>query len=136
MRIATVFFPGKNRTRLVSFAKALAEGIESQGHSVDIVDGSRDVNARLSMYQYIAVGTEPISLFGGKIPPKVGEFLKNSGVVGGKKCFAFVMKKPLGAAKALTRLMNTMESEGMFLRYSEVIGSTSEAEAIGKRLQI
>ncbi|TVR01853.1 MAG: hypothetical protein EA403_10050 [Spirochaetaceae bacterium] len=136
MRIALVFFPGKNRNRIVSTCKSLAAGIESQGHSVDLIDGSRDVNTKLSIYQYIVVGTEQTSLFGGKVSPKVSEFLKSAGMVTGKKCFAFVLRKPIGAPKALARLMKTMEAEGMFLREQAVISSPGEAEAFGKRLQI
>ena len=136
MRIALVFFPGKNRNRIVSTGKSLAAGIESQGHTVDLVDGSRDVNTKLSIHQYIVVGTEQISLFGGRVSPKIGEFLKNAGMVTGKKCCAFVLSKPIGAQKALARLMKTMEAEGMFLREQAVISSPGEAEAFGKRLQI
>lgn len=116
--------------------KSLAAGMESQGHSVDLIDGSRDVNTKLSIYQYIVVGAEQVSLFGGKVPPKVSEFLKSAGMVTGKKCFAFVLRKPIGASKALARLMKTMEAEGMFLREQAVISSPGEAEAFGKRLQI
>lgn len=136
MRIATVFFPGKHRERLQAVAQSLAHGIESQGHQVDLIDVSRDRNSKLTVYQYVAVGTEQLSFFGGKIPLPITEFLKNAGMVAGKKSFAFVLKRPVGASKALSRLMKVMEAEGMFIRFSEVVGSTGEAEAVGKRLHI
>jgi hypothetical protein len=103
---------------------------------VDIIDGDRDVNARLTIYQYIAVGTEPTSTLGGKIPDKIGQFLSSSGMVAGKRSYAFVTKSAFGAAKALARLMKSMEKEGMFLKYSSVLSSPQEAEEIGKRLHI
>jgi hypothetical protein len=136
MRVATVFFPHGNRERLMHLAKALSRGIELQGHEVDLVDGSRDVNTKLSIYGYIAVGTEGTNLFGGKIPSRVSEFLGSAGMVAGKKCFAFVPKRLIGGGRTLKRLMNVMEHEGMFLKLSDSLSSVEEAEEIGKRLSI
>lgn len=136
MRIATVFFPDRNRDRLMNIAKSLSQGMEANGHQVDLVDGSRDVNTKLTIYEYIAVGTEQTNFFGGKIPERVSYFLREAGIVGGKKCFAFVLKRPIGSMKTLNRLMKAMEHEGMFLKLSDVIASAGEAEAIGKRLSI
>ena len=136
MRAAVVFFASNSRERILNIARALARGIESQGHQVDIVDGNRDVNTKLTIYQYIAVGTEPLSSLGGKVPTKVGQFLNSSGMVSGKRSFAFVTKNLAGAGKALSRLMKNMEKEGMFLKFSAVISSAQEAEEIGKRLHV
>jgi menaquinone-dependent protoporphyrinogen IX oxidase len=136
MRTAVVFFATNARDRILNIARSLARGIESQGHQVDIIDGNHDVNAKLTMYQYIAVGTEPLSNFSGKVPEKVGHYLSSSGMVAGKRCFAFVTKNVFGAAKALGRLMKGMEKEGMFLKYSTILNSPQEAEEIGKRLHI
>jgi hypothetical protein len=136
MRIGVVFIAEKNRDKLLSLAKALARGVEAQGHQADVLDGSRDTSTKLTIYNYIAVGTEPISLFGGKIPDRVAQFLSSAGMVSGKRCFAFVPKKPLGSTKALFRLMKAMEQEGMFLKSSEILQSDVEAEEIGKRLKL
>ena len=136
MRIAVVFFPASQRNKLLEIAKSLGRGIESQGHQVDLIDGTRDVNTKLTIYEYIAIGTEQLNLFGGRIPPKLSEYLKNAGIVGGKKSFAFVLKRPLGTSKTLRSLMSAMESEGMFLRVSDVLASPEGAEAVGKRLKI
>ncbi|NBB91300.1 MAG: hypothetical protein GVY23_08860 [Spirochaetes bacterium] len=136
MRVAIVFLPHGNRDRLMRLAKALSRGVEAQGHEVDLVDGSRDVNTKLSVYGYIAIGTETTSFFGGKIPPRVAEFLGSAGMVAGKKCFAFVPKRPIGGGRTLKRLMNVMEHEGMFLKLSDSLSSVEEAEEIGKRLSI
>ena len=136
MRAAVVFFATNSRDRILNITRSLARGIESQGHQVDIIDGVHDVNAKLTMYQYIAVGTEPAGNFGGKIPEKVGQFLNSSGMVAGKRSFAFVTKNLSGASKALSRLMKSMEKEGMFIKFSAVLSSAQEAEEIGKRLHI
>ncbi|MFP4114325.1 MAG: hypothetical protein ACOC2Y_03000 [Spirochaetota bacterium] len=136
MRVAIVFVPQAKREKLLEISKALANGIEAQGHKVDLVDASRDVTTKLTIYEYIAVGTEVVSLFGGKIPSKVSEFLRVSGIVSGKRSFAFVTKKAIGAEKGLQRLMKQMESEGMFLKFSDVLSSPAQATEIGKRLKI
>ena len=136
MRVAVIFVPQNKREKLLEISKALASGIQSQGHQVDIVDASRDVNTKLTIYEYIAIGTEVVSLFGGKIPAKVSEFLRASGMVVGKRAFAFVTKKAIGADKGLQRLMKQMEGEGMFLKFSDVLSSSAEATEIGKRLKI
>ena len=116
MRVAVIFFSGKSRDKLLKISKSLAAGIESQGHQVDIVDGDHDVNTKLTIYKYLAIGTESISIFGGKIPEKVTHFLSQAGVVTGKRSFAFVLKTFFGSTRALFRLMRGMEKEGMYLK--------------------
>ena len=136
MRVVIVFFSEGKRDKLLEISRALASGIEAQGHTVDLVDGAHDVNSRLTVYEYIVVGTEIVSNFGWKIPDKVGQFLKSSGMIAGKRSFAFVLKGRLGVTKGLQRLMKVMEGEGMFLKFSEILTSAAEAAEIGKRLRI
>lgn len=136
MRIAAVFFAGKNRNRLLDVTKALSRGLESQGHQVDIIDGNRDVNAKLTIYGYIAVGTTAINTWGGKIPEKVSAYLANAGIIAGKRCFAYTISSSMRTGKTLSRLMRRMEAEGMYLKYSDILSSAAEAEEIGKRLHL
>ncbi len=136
MRVAIVFIAENRREKLLAVTKGLAKGLESQGHQVDIIDGNRDVNTKLTVYNYIAVGTEAVSLIGGKIPEKVTNYLANGGMISGKRSFAFVIKTFLGATRALLRLMKTMEGEGMFIKYSQIMQTELEAEEIGKRLHV
>jgi hypothetical protein len=135
MRVAVVFIADKGRDKLMNLAKAVAKGIESQGHQVDVLDGSRDSGAKLTIYNYVVIGTEPVSI-GGKISDRVAQLLSSSGMVSGKRCFAFVPKAFLGSTRALFRLMQAMEKEGMFLKSSEILQSAVEAEEIGKRLRL
>jgi len=136
MRVAVVFIAKTKRDKLLEISKALASGIEANGHTVDIVDGAHDVNTRLTVYEYVAVGTEVVSTFGGKIPEKVAEYLKSAGMVSGKRSFAFVLKGGFGVTKGLQKLMKVMEAEGMYLKFSEILTSAPEAQEIGKRLHI
>jgi menaquinone-dependent protoporphyrinogen IX oxidase len=136
MRAAVVFFSSASRQRILELAKSLSQGIGAQGHQVDLIDGDRDVNAKLTGYQYLAIGAEPLSGFGGKLPDKVQQFLGAAGLVSGKHSFAFVSKTPFGSMKALSRLMKSMEKEGMLIRNSSVLSSVQEAQEIGKRLHV
>ncbi len=136
MKIAVVFFAGGQRSKLIEVSKGLVKGIEAQGHQVDLIDGDRDVNTKLTIYGYIAIGSSTTSIIGGKIPDTANRFLSNSGIVAGKRCFAFTIKHGLRTSKTLKTLMDVMEHEGMFLKFSEIISSDAEAEAVGKRLHI
>lgn len=136
MRAAVVFFSSASRERMLVLAKSLSQGIGEQGHQVDLIDGDRDVNAKLTGYRYLAIGAEPRSGLGGKLPDKVPQFLGSAGLVSGKHSFAFVSKTPFGSMKALSRLMKSMEQEGMLIKNSSVLSSPQEAQEIGKRLHI
>ena len=135
MRVAVVYFAPRPNSRITQLAKAVAAGIEKQGHQVDLIDGMTEQNKKLIMYQYIALGTEQ-STFLGKIHEKIKHFLASQGTVQGKKGFAFVLKRSIGVTRALLRLMAAMEKEGMVVKNSDIIASTGYAEQIGHSLHI
>ena len=99
MRAAVVYFPGSKKKEMTEISRSLARGIESQGVSVDLIDGERDVNIKLTIYNYIALGAVGTGLFGGKIDPAIPRFLSNSGMVAGKAEFCFSDKKRLTERK-------------------------------------
>ena len=136
MRVAVVFFSGQNRDGMLRLAQALARGIEKQGNQVDTFEGSRDSNAKLTIYQYIVVGAEPQGALGGKIPDTVKTFLAGAGAVSGKRSYAFVSRSTFGSGKSLSVLMKCMEGEGMLIKTSDILRSPAEAEEIGKRLHV
>ena len=120
----------------MSLARALARGIESQGHSADVFDGDRDSNVKLTGYQYIAIGAEPLSSLSGRVPERVARFLSGAGMLSGKRSFAFVARNTLGAGRALGRLMKSMEKEGMLIKNSEVFATAQAAEETGRKLHV
>lgn len=136
MRVAIVFFAGRHRNRLLDVTKGLAKGLESQGNHVDIIDGERDINTKLTIYGYLAIGATAINTWGGRIPTQVAVYLANSGIVTGKRCFAFTIKAGMRTGRTLSRLMRQMEQEGMYLKYSDILTSPLEAEEVGKRLHL
>jgi len=136
MRVGIVFFSGKNNNKLENISKSLSEGIQMQGHQVDIINGNLDQNSKLTIYNYIVVGVDGINFFGGTIPSKTSVFLSNSGLLKGKRSYAFTSKTTLRPQKNLSKLMYSMEHEGLYLKKSDIISNRDEAVSIGKRLHI
>jgi menaquinone-dependent protoporphyrinogen IX oxidase len=136
MKVGVIYFGGQQRDAVAEIARGVASGIEKQGHQVDLIDGDAQRDVKLSIYQYIAVGTVARTFFGGKIDPEISTFLANAGILGGKRCFAFVRTSLLGTQKALRRLMKALEHEGMFIRFSESLRSRAEAELVASRLKV
>lgn len=133
-----IVYAGKSSqdASLKEICSQFQRGLESQGHNVDIFNMYTDTDRKLSFYDYIIVGTVATSLFGGSIPPTVKQFLARAGQISGKRCLAFVTKAGLRQMKTLSSLMRTMEGEGMYLKYSEVIKKPSSALALGKRINV
>ena len=121
---------------LSDIVSALARGIEKQEHDVTVVDALRDTGKSLTPFDYIAVGTEAPSLFAKSIPDSLGSFLKSAGHVSGKRCYAFIPNKGFRKGKLLSSLMKIMESEGMYLKKSDILVNAAEAEAVGSKLHI
>jgi menaquinone-dependent protoporphyrinogen IX oxidase len=126
----------KENGKIKEIAKALCEGIASQGHIVDVFDMTLETGKIVSYYDYLVIGTEATTFFGGKIPTSVSSFLKGAGSISGKRCLAFITKGGVRSMKTLQNLMRTMESEGMYLKKSELISKTDYARAVGKHLKI
>ena len=133
MRIVIISAPPQ-RKQPPDYVLALAKGMESMGHRVDIFDAWTGDGYRLAGYEYIAIAAQPKSAFSGKIPEVVSTALCAGANLGGKKCAAFIRKGGLFTARALSNLMKAMEKEGMKINWSDILLNPSHAEAIGKRI--
>jgi|SRR5690554_2793837 len=120
----------------LSIAASLQKGIEEQGHQVDLIDVEKERGKIVSHYNYVVVGSKATTLFGGKISEQTETFLKQGGTLGGKRSFAYIEKRGLRLNKSLQALMKIMESQGMFITYSDILNSPSYAYQVGKRLKI
>ncbi len=137
MRVCILFFEGQEEHKLLrKISQSLGKGIEKQGHQVDLINGFKDDKGKLFFYDYICIGSIKNGFFSGKIPEKIKSTFKNMGTVSGKRSYAFVVKNGFRSQKALSGLMKFMEGEGMFLKRSDIIKTTFEAEHIGKKLHI
>lgn len=135
MRVAVVYFQS-GVSNVQKTAEALARGISAENHMVDIINGETETDKKLTGYDYIAVGTAPQTLFRGRISNRIDSYLKNAGMLSGKRSYAFIRKKGFGSARALRSLMAHMEKEGMMLKISDVLYSAEEALVAGKKLHI
>jgi len=136
MRVGVIYFFNKENKKFTKIVGSLAEGLRAQGHQVDIINGNVDINARLTIYSYIALGAESISFFGGKINSSVSTFLGNAGLIRGKRAYAFTLGSTFRLQKTLRTLMEIMEHEGIYLKKSDVIKNWEDAFNIGKKLHI
>ena len=131
-----VLYAGRTRDggKLPALAKAVAKGIEFQGHQVDVINMYEE-GVRLTIYDYVVIGSEPVSFFSAQVPSQIAKFLAQAGTVSGKRCFAFI-SGGLRKGRTLQNLMKAMEHEGMYLRLSDIISKEDAAIAIGKRLNV
>jgi hypothetical protein len=137
MRIAVINARAQDtrhqRRSAPDYALSLAKGMEAMGHTVEIIDAWTDDGMKLPGCDYIAIATEPLSIFSAKIPEAIPKLLSSRGI-DGKKSAAFIKKTGLRSGKALFNLMTAMEKEGMIVNWSEILLSAPHAEAMGKRI--
>lgn len=137
MRVGLIYFPKDNSSKtLKDIAVSLGSGIEKQGIQVDIMNGFSLANKKVSFYDYICLGVESRDFFSSKLPERVDKIIKGFGFVSGKRSYAFTVKNGIRSQKTLSLIMKLMEKEGLYLKKSDVIGSSADAEYIGKKLHI
>ncbi|MDR0759099.1 MAG: hypothetical protein LBF74_03195 [Treponema sp.] len=133
MRIVLISAPAR-RGGIPAYVTALAKGMESMGHRVDVLDAWTDDGLRLPGYEYLAVAAESTALFRGNMPESLPKILSGASSLVGKKAAAFLKKTSPFTGKALAKLMRAMEKEGMVVNWSDIIISPAHAEALGKRV--
>ena len=137
MRVCVLFCGTQaNDQRLKELASKLADGIASNGHTVDLFDMNLEMGKIISFYDYVAVISQATSFFGKAIPANVAKFLKAAGTVSGKRCSCFISKNCARKARVLQTLMRCLESEGMYLKVSDILPNGNYAYAVGKRLHV
>lgn len=135
-RLAVVYEaqPGSD---LLSLAKALARGLGIRtGFSVDVLELSQCLDRSLTPYSYLAFGCTVRSWFKGRLDPRWAQVLPKCGNLVGKKGFAFTEARLLGSQRTLLNLMKQLESQGLFLRSSEILSDETVAEAVGQELKV
>ena len=136
MNVAIVYI-GRDRQnqKLEDIAKALAQGLSTQGHVCTIINGWTDMDKRLTYFDFVIVGTESDGFISAKVPSQVRQFLRLVPGAAGKRSLGFIVKS-LRSGKTLSNLMKAMEAEGMMLTCSEIIKNARDAETVGKHISI
>jgi hypothetical protein len=137
MRVCVLFCGNEpNEPKIKELATRLSDGIASNGHTVETFDMNLEMGKVISFYDYVVVITRSVSFFSKYIPENVLKFLKTAGTVSGKRCSCYISKGCLRKGRVLQTLMQVLESEGMYLKVSDVLPNGNYAYAVGKRLHV
>ena len=136
MRIAVVYHSPTDSGFLRDLSVAVGRGIESQAYDVTLINACREPGKTLSGFGYIAFGLEAHSLFAKRVPDSFRSYLASAGVLSGKRCYAFVTRKGIRRFRFLASLMESLESEALHIKKSDILSSRVEAENVGKCLHI
>src|SRR4030042_1361246 len=105
MRIGIAYYADKN-SKFIDLVKGIEKAVIERGFQAQIID-LKVTKSSLSMFNFLIIGCNTISMFGGKIPDQLRNSIKQSGNMSSKHCFAFVDKK-LGSFKTLSNLMKIL----------------------------
>ena len=137
MRVCVLYCGRQANDRILKeLAGKLSDGIASNGHTVEVFDMNLEMGKIISFYDYVVVITTATSYFSKNIPDNVMKFLKTAGSVSGKRCSCYISKNCGRKGKVLQTLMRAMESEGMYLKVSDILPNGNYAYAVGKRLHV
>jgi len=136
MKVCVLYFDKQSSHFCKDLSSAFASGVMEQGEDCDIIDMGKETGKIISFYDYIAVIVPPSSLWGGKVPDAIERFLKQCGTISGKRSAAFISKGSIRSTKTLQALFKLMESQGMYLTYSDVLSNKDIASASGKRIKL
>lgn len=137
MRVCVLYCGRQANDRILKeLAGKLSDGIASNGHTVEVFDMNLEMGKIISFYDYVVVITTSTSYFSKNIPENVMKFLKTAGSVSGKRCSCYISKNCGRKGKVLQTLMRAMESEGMYLKVSDILPNGNYAYAVGKRLHV
>ncbi|MBR0520553.1 MAG: hypothetical protein IJJ95_04375 [Spirochaetales bacterium] len=137
MRVCVLYCGRQANDRILKeLAGKLSDGIASNGHTVEVFDMNLEMGKIISFYDYVVVITTSTSYFSKNIPENVMKFLKTAGSVSGKRCSCYISKNCGRKGRVLQTLMRAMESEGMYLKVSDILPNGNYAYAVGKRLHV
>ena len=135
MKVAIIYLD--QQRKLENAARTLGRALEQGGHRVEyFLINTEERTKNFRGYDFIYLGSVAEGAFGGKIPAKVSEFVKQARGLDHSKSGAFLMKRAFSFNnKGLRRLMGTLESAGSLVQDFQLIGSTADAELLAKRLK-
>lgn len=135
MKVAIIYLP--QHQKLENAARSLGRVLEQGGHRVEYFTINTEERSKsFRNYDFIYLGSVSEGTFGGKIPAKVSEFVKQARGFGNSKSGAFLMKRAFSFNnKGLKRLMAVLESAGSLVQDFQLVGSNADVELLGKRLK-
>jgi len=114
LRAALIY--GGDDKKLELFAKKIFSAIERKGNELKVIKVERGITAgNLSPYEFIFVGCPVLSMFKGKLPSELIDFIKRCAGLERKKTITFIIPRLIGNDKTLKNLMSLLESKGSFI---------------------
>ena len=135
MRAALIY--GGDDKKLELFAKKIYSAIERKGNELKVIKVERGIIAgNLSPYEFIFVGCPVLSLFKGKLPSELIDFIKRCAGLERKKTIAFIIPRFIGNDKTLKNLMSLLESKGSFVvDFKQIRDIDKDSELLASRLK-
>ena len=135
MRAALIY--GGDEKKLELFAKKIYSAIKRKGNELKVIKVERGIIAgNLSPYEFIFVGCPVLSLFKGKLPSELIDFIKRCAGLERKKTIAFIIPRFIGNDKTLKNLMSLLESKGSFVvDFKQIRDIDKDSELLASRLK-
>ena len=135
MRAALIY--GGDDKKLELFTKKIFSAIERKGNELKVIKVERGITAgNLSPYEFIFVGCPVLSMFKGKLPSELINYIKQCAGLERKKTIAFIIPQLIGNDKTLKNLMSLLESKGSFIvDFRQIRDIDKDSELLASRLK-
>lgn len=135
MRVALIY--GGNDKKLELFVKKMFSAIERKGNELKIIKAERGITAgNLLPYEFIFIGCPVLSMFKGKLPSELTDYVKRCTGLERKKTLAFIIPRLIGNDKTLKNLMSLLEGKGSFvIDFKQIRDLDKDSELLASRLK-
>jgi hypothetical protein len=133
MRVGIVYYSEKNK-KFGELVKEMEKALTERGFQVQIVD-LKTSKASISAFNFVMIGCDTISLFGGKLSDIMKNNVKQTLGITGKHCSVFSDGK-FGSFKTLSNLMRLLEQQGLMIFSSSCLQSPAYAYKFAKEITV
>ena len=135
MRAVLIY--GGDDKKLELFIKRFLSDAEKKGHELKIIKAERrGITQSLLPYNFVLVGCPVISLFKGKLPSELTDYIKRCSGLERKKTIAFIIPRIMGNDKTLKNLMSLLESKGSFIiDFRQIRDLDKDSELLASRMK-
>ena len=135
MRAALIYVGDDKELEL--FAKKIFSAIERKGNELKVIKIERGITTdNLVPYEFIFVGCPVSSMFKGKLPSELIDYVKRCAGLERKKTIAFIIPRLMGNDKTLKNLMSLLESKGSFIiDFKQIRDIDKDSELLASRMK-
>lgn len=112
---AALIYSGDNK-KLELFKEKIFSAIKRKGNELKVFKAERgSANCNFFPYELVLVGCPVSSMFKGKLPSELVDYIKRCAGLERKKTIAFIIPWLMGNEKTLKNLMKLLETKGSFI---------------------